>query len=210
MEENKPYSSEQSTFEINNEIISLDDFCTLGNKLIEQTLYDEAVSLYQTAGKIFPASLAVRLNLGRAQELLHKHKLEQQKNLKGKLLKTREKEDLAAQRYLSLATFYYTRRKLLQAIELLELSKYKNENNSKTRFLLGKIYHEQGEIGKALEEFLKAKELDPFYEDIYKYLGALFYERQEHDKALEAFIDANILSGGEDVAKTSYYQRQIR
>ncbi|PWT91326.1 MAG: hypothetical protein C5B54_05535, partial [Acidobacteria bacterium] len=203
-------SSENSSIEINQEIISLDDFCSLANKLVEQSLFDEAITLYQTASKIFPESLAIKLNLGRVQELSRKHALERQKSLADALSKAREKEDMSAHQYLSLATLYYSRRKMLNAIELLELSKYRNENLSKTRYLLGKIYYEQGDPGKALEEFLKAKELDPFYEDIYKHLGAIYHERKEHEKALEAFIDAYILSGGEDVAKTSYYQRQIR
>jgi CRP-like cAMP-binding protein len=95
-------------------------------------------------------------------------------------------------------------------VELLELSKYKNENISKTRYLLGKIYYEQGDTNKAFEEFGKAKDLDPFYEDIYKHLGTIYYERKDYDRALESLIDAYILSGGEDIAKTSYYQRQIR
>ena len=77
-------SPESSTVEINQEIISLDDFCNLANKLVEQNLYDEAVSLYQTASKIFPESLAIKLNLGRVQELQHKDSVEKQKVLQTK------------------------------------------------------------------------------------------------------------------------------
>lgn len=208
--EEKPLPSDQKSAETNRETVSLDDFCSLGNRLLEENLYEEAVALYQTANKIFPDSLVIRLNLGRAQELQHKKSLEQQKGIKQTIIKEREREDLAAQCYLSLATLYYTRRKLFNAIELLELSKHKNENISKTRFLLGKIFYEQGEVAKALEEFTKARDLDPFYEDIYKHLGNLYYEKQNYEKALESFVDAHILSGGEDVAKASYYQRQIR
>lgn len=196
--------------EINQEIISLDDFCNLANRLVEQELFGEAISLYQTASKIFPDSLAIKLNLGRVQELQHKHQEGRQKSMQESITREREREDVMAQRYLSLATLFYSRRQYLSAIELLELSRFKNENNSKTRFLLGKIFYEQGDAKRALEEFVKAKELDPFYEDIYKHLGNLYYELREFDHALEAFIDAYILSGGQDVAKTSYYQRQIR
>lgn len=199
-----------SNVEINQEIISLDDFCMLANRLVEQELYDEAISLYQTASKIFPDSLAIKLNLGRVQELQRKHQEGRQKAITENLTREREREDVIAQRYLSLATLFYSRHQYMNAIELLELSKYKNENNSKTSFLLGKIFYEQGDTKRALEEFVKAKELDPFYEDIYKHLGNLYYEQREFDHALEAFIDAYILSGGQDVAKTSYYQRQIR
>jgi CRP-like cAMP-binding protein/tetratricopeptide (TPR) repeat protein len=209
-EDVKKLPVEGNSIEVNHEIISLDDFCTLANRLVEQTLYEEAISLYQTAGKLFPENLALKLNQGRVQELQRKHVVEKQKSIQENMSRTRAKEDLLAQQYLSLASLYYSRRKTLNAIELLELSKYKNENVSKTRYLLAKIYYEQGDVTKALEEFLKAKELDPFYEDIYKHLGTIYYEKHEHEKSLEAFIDAYILSGGEDVAKTSYYQRQIR
>lgn len=199
-----------ASVEINQEIISLDDFCNLANRLVDQELFGEAISLYQTASKIFPDSLAIKLNLGRVQELQHRHQEGKRKSLQESITREREREDVMAQRYLSLATLFYSRRQYLSAIELLELSKFKNENNSKTRFLLGKIFYEQGEAKRAVEEFVKAKELDPFYEDIYKHLGNLYYEQREFEHALEAFIDAYILSGGQDVAKTSYYQRQIR
>jgi CRP-like cAMP-binding protein/Tfp pilus assembly protein PilF len=203
-------AGDQNIIEVNNEMISLDDFCDLGSKLLEQELFEEAISLYETASKLFPDSLAIKLNQGRAQELLRRQQTEKHRLLQADIQKSKAQDDALAQRYLSLATLYYSRRKFLNAVELLELSKYKNENVSKTRYLLAKIYYEQGDLNKALEEFLKAKELDPFYEDIYKHLGALYHEKREFELALEAFIDAFILSGGEDVAKTSYYQRQIR
>ncbi len=208
--EDIPKPGDLNSIEINNEMISMDDFCDLGNKLLEQDMYDEAVSLYETASKLFPESLAIKLNLGRAQDLQRKKELRDHKDLQATIDKVKAEDDLLAQRYLSLATLYYSRGKLLNAVELLELAKYKNENVSKTRYLLGKIYFEQGDINKALDEFTKAKNLDPFYEDIYKHLGSLHYEKRNYDQALEAFIDAYILSGGEDMAKTSYYQRQIR
>jgi tetratricopeptide (TPR) repeat protein len=203
-------SSDRKSIQINNELISLDDFCDLGGKLLEQDMYEEAISLYETASKLFPDSLAIKLNLGRAQELQRKKELRHQKTFQASVEKIKAEDDLLAQRYLSLATLYYSRGKLANAVELLELSKLKNENVSKTRYLLGKIYYEQGDTGKALEEFLKARELDPFSEDIHKSLGGLYCERQEQDHALESFVDAYILSGGEDMAKTVYYQRQIR
>ena len=202
--------SDLNSIEINNEMISMDDFCDLGNKLLEQDMYDEAISLYETASKLFPESLAIKLNLGRAQDLLRKKELRDHKELQSTIEKMKAAEDRLAQQYLSLATLYYSRRKLLNAVELLELAKYKNENVSKTRYLLGRIYFDQGDVSKSLEEFEKAKELDPFYEDIYKHLGILYYEKRNYDQALESFIDAYILSGGDDLAKTSYYQRQIR
>jgi CRP/FNR family cyclic AMP-dependent transcriptional regulator len=203
-------AGDQNIIEVNNEMISMDDFCDLGSKLLEQELYEEAISLYETASKLFPDSLAIKLNLGRSQELFRRQETEKQRHLQADIQKSKAQADALAQRYLSLATLYYSRHKFLNAVELLELSKYKNENVSKTRYLLAKIYYEQGDLNKALEEFLKAKELDPFYEDIYKHLGALYHEKRNFELALEAFIDAFILSGGEDVAKTSYYQRQIR
>jgi len=202
--------TDQKSIEINNEMISLDDFCDLGGKLLEQDMYEEAVSLYETATKLFPDSLAIKLNLGRAQDLQRKKELRDHKDFQASIKKLKAEDDLLAQRYLSLATLYYSRGKLVNAVELLELSKFKNENVSKTRYLLGKIYYEQADSGKALEEFLKARELDPFCEDIHKNLGGLYYERHEYDQALEAFVDAYILSGGEDMAKTVFYQRQIR
>lgn len=190
--------------------LSIEDFCNLANRLVDKDLFEEAVSLYQTASKIFPESIAIRLNLGRVQELLRKSRFEKQKLLQENLAKTRHSEDVLGQHYLSLATLYYSRGQFLNAVEMLELSRFQNENVSKTRFLLGKIFYDQGELTRAHDEFAKAKDLDPFYEDIYKHLGIIYHEKRDLEKALEAFIDAYILSGGEDVARSSDYHRQIR
>jgi CRP-like cAMP-binding protein len=198
------------TFQINQEIISLDDFCALANRLVEQNLFDEAISLYKTASKIFPDSLALKLNLGRVQELQREHASQEEQTLQKNYGAIRAREDLLAAHYLSLASLYYSRGQFLNAIELLELSRHRNINISRTHFLLGKIYYDQGETSRALDEFLKVRELDPFLEDVYKYLGAVFYEKKQCSDALQCFVDAYILSGGEDVAKTSYYQKQIR
>lgn len=198
------------TFRINEEIISLDDFCALANRLVEQNLFDEAISLYQTAAKIFPESLAIKLNLGRVQELQKQHVAQEEETHQKGLQLLREREDLLASHYLSLASLYYSRGQFLNAIELLELARHRNSSISRTHFLLGKIFYDQGDTARALEEFLKVRELDPFLEDAHKHLGIAFYEKKELQDALQSFIDAYILSGGEDVAKTSYYQKQIR
>jgi CRP/FNR family transcriptional regulator, cyclic AMP receptor protein len=190
--------------------ISIDEFSNLASRLVEKNLLDEAVTLYQTASKIFPESIAIRLNLGRILELQRKSVQDKERSIQESVAKIREKDDILAQHYLSLATLYYSRGQIFNAVEMLELSRFKNENVSKTRFLLGKILYDQGDSTRALEEFQRAKELDPFYEDIYKHLGAIYHEKGEHAKSLESFIDAYILSGGQDVARTSYYQRQIR
>ena len=75
---------------------------------------------------------------------------------------------------------------------------------------LGKIFYDQGDLNRAIEELNRASELDPFFEDTYKHLGIIYYERRQFGEAIQAFVDAYILSGGTDVPRTSYYQRQIR
>ncbi len=196
--------------ELNGGTISLEDFFALGTRLIEQNLFEEALSLYKTAAKIFPNNLAIKLNLGRVQELQNKSSKEREKSIQQELTRIRERDDLIASHYLSLATLYYARGQMLNAVELLELSKVKNENLAKTRYLLGKIFYDQGDLNRAIEELNRARELDPFYEDTYKHLGIIYHEKRQFGDAIQAFVDAYILSGGTDVPRTSYYQRQIR
>jgi CRP-like cAMP-binding protein len=198
------------TVEVNGGIISLEDFFALGKRLVEQNLFEEALSLYQTAAKIFPNNLAIKLNLGRVQELKRINTQEREKSFQHDLNRMREREDLLASHYLSLATLYYARGQMLNAVELLELSKVKNENLSKTRYLLGKILYDQGDLNRALEELNRARELDPFFEETYKHLGIINFEKRQISEAIKCFIDAYILSGGTDVPRASYYQRQIR
>ncbi|HSE42547.1 MAG TPA: hypothetical protein VLH08_17400, partial [Acidobacteriota bacterium] len=107
------------SIEVNGGKISLDDFLALGNRLIKQNLFEEAVTLYQTAAKIFPNNLAIKVNLGRVQELQRKSSQEREKTFQNDLNRLREREDLLASHYLSLATLYYARGQMLNALELL-------------------------------------------------------------------------------------------
>ena len=120
-----------------------------------------------------------------------------------------ENAEVKAQNYLSLASLNYSRGRMEDSLRLLLLAKNLQSDDAKTRFLLGKIYSEKGESALALNEFLRARELDPFYEDIHKHLGILYSSKMEFREALRCFIDAYILSGGGESARNSYYRQQI-
>lgn len=191
-------------------LISINDFCLLAEKLLVKGLFDDAITLYNTACKIFPDSIALRLNLSRAKELKRKfEETNQKKEIESVEAKKREEEQLSSQ-MISLARIYMQKKEYVRAITYLETAKELNPNISLIRVMLGKVFYENLDIEKAIEEFLYAKEIDPFNEEVCWLLGKIFFERKEYWKALENFSDAKVLAGNENAAKKSYYAKQIK
>ena len=158
------------------QLISINEFCLLAEKLVSKELYDDAIVLYTSACKIFPDNIALRLNLLRVKELKRKHDSIKQKNIDENIrLKKQEEEQLAAQ-LISLAKIYIKRKTYIKSIAFLETAKELEPFSSEIRLMLGKIFYDNLDLEKAIEELLIAKEIDPFNEEICWLLGKIFYE----------------------------------
>jgi len=58
-----------------------DDFCEIANQFAVQGRLDEAVKLYERAIKLYPESLALKINLGKTRNLLKERDEEEKKKL---------------------------------------------------------------------------------------------------------------------------------
>lgn len=193
-----------------NQLISMNDFCLLAEKLVSKGLYDDAIVLYTSACKIFPNNIALRLNLLRVKELKRKHDSIRQKNIDENIrLKRQEEEQLAAQ-LSSLAKIYIQKKTYIKAIAFLETAKELAPFSSEIRLMLGKIFYENLDLEKAIEELLIAKEIDPFNEELCWLLGKIFYERKDYWKSLEHFVDALVLCNDININRKTYYNKQLK
>jgi tetratricopeptide (TPR) repeat protein len=66
---------------------------------------------------------------------------------------------------------------------------------------LGRMYLQQGSKEKALEEFLKAIELEPWVVELYFEVGKIYNEKREKKKAIFYLEEYFILGGSEEAAK---------
>jgi CRP-like cAMP-binding protein len=192
------------------QLISINDFCLLAEKLISKGYYDDAIVLYTSACKIFPDNVALRLNLLRVKELKRKSDILKEKNIDEHLRAKRQEQEQLAANFLSLAKIYMQRKAYIKAIAFLETAKELVPFSSEIRLMLGKIFYENFDLEKAIEELLFAKEIDPFNEEIYWLLAKIFYERKDYWKSLENFVDALVLCSDSDQSRKSYYNKQLK
>ena len=191
-------------------LISINDFCILAEKLLTKGLFDDALVLYNTACKIFPDSIALRLNLSRAKELKRKSDESSQKKADEYSKSRRKDEEHLSSQLISLSKIYLQRKAQIKAIAFIETAKELDPYSSLIRLLLGKVFYENLDFEKAIEELLVAKDIDPFNEEVYWLLAKIFYERKDYWKALENFVDAKVLASDENVSKRTYYGKQIK
>lgn len=189
---------------------SIEDFCALASRFIAVEKFDEAIEVYQRARRIFPDSIALKINLGRIRKLRQEHEENQLKDLEQRYADQRRSQDLLAIQFNSLGTSYLQRNQMARAIQMFEMAKTNNPNFPRPFQNIGTIYYRNNEFSLAAKELKKALDCDPFEEEVNRLLGqSLFYLKKYH-LALNALLDAFILFGSKDPDRTSRYQSKIR
>lgn len=189
---------------------SIDDFCALASRFIEVGKFDEAIEVYQRARRIFPDSIALKINLGRIRNLREEHQENQLKELERRYADQRRRQDLLAIQFNSLGTSYLQRNQPARAIEMFEMAKANNPNFPRPFLNIGTIYYQNNEFSLAAKELKKALDSDPFEEEVNRLLGRSLFYLKKYRLALNALLDAFILSGSKDPDRTSHYQSKIR
>jgi CRP-like cAMP-binding protein/Tfp pilus assembly protein PilF len=189
---------------------SIEDFCALASRFIEVGKFDEAIEVYQRARRIFPDSIALKINLGRIRNLRQEHEENQLKDLDRRYADQRRRQDLLAIQFNSLGTSYMQRDQTARAVEMFEMAKTNNPNLPRPFQNMGTIYYRNNEFSLAAKELKKALDCDPFEEDVNRLLGRSLFYLKKYRLALNALLDAFILSGGKDSDRTSSYQSKIR
>ncbi len=187
--------------------VAVDDLCYLANRYVDQKMYDEAVNIYETASKLFPENLALKINLGRVKNLKNQE-LSKVENIVQKQKAEDKKKKTFFNKFQGLGEIYSKMGRISSAKHIFELTKISNPDFYIPYLNLGKIFYEQKEYKKALQELEKCTKLNPFNEEAYNILSLSYFYNGEYHKALIAMVDALILSG--DLIKevpTSYQQK---
>ncbi|MFH1263069.1 MAG: cyclic nucleotide-binding domain-containing protein [Pseudomonadota bacterium] len=175
------------------EAVTIEDLCLLANSFAELSEYDKAVAVYESACRLYPADLALRINLGRVRNL----KREAFDSPADILPKERPaaSKDLWANRYQGLGEIFVRNGRTAGAKQIFEISKVSNPNFFLPYFNLGTLYLRAREITPAVRELEQARRLNPFHETTVALLGDAYFEQREYQEALCCFVDALILSG---------------
>lgn len=192
------------------EQLSLQDLIDIADRLVEQKRYDEAVALFETAQRLYPDSVAVRLNLARVRDLKrHEDELEYQR-LQDKIQKQKAEADILTGHFLSLARVYLQRNQLLKVLELLELARQINPHIAEIHRIAAQVYYDQMDYGRALASLEEARKHDPFNAEIPHLQSRIEIEQKRFDRALTHIIDAYLLSGSEQSRYRELYSEQMR
>ncbi len=201
-------SSEEKTEEERG--ISVDDFCALANKFVSQHMYDEAISLYETASKMYPKSLALKINLGRIRDMQKRANLIEKDKILKEVVKEKVQSDRLSNRYYGLGRAYLAKGRIDKAVELFELAKHENSEFYMTHAGLAEIYYQQDELEKACAELEISSEINPFDEDVSAFLGRTYTELAKYREALDNYINAFLLSMLKNTTGNMDYKSKIR
>ena len=189
--------------------IDADDLMGLARRYADQGMYDEAIHLYEMAGKLKPGSVSLRINLARVRDLKKQAEETRYQDVKSEVIGERARDEVDSSQYVGLAQYYMAKDQTAKAIELLEIAKLKTPNNYRPFEILGRLYYSQGEWDVAHEEVQKARKLNPFDRGLAEISGRIQFELKNYDRSLDDFVDAFLLATDQKGESTEPVRRMI-
>lgn len=174
--------------------VDIDDLTALAKQYADQGMYDEAIHLYEMAGKLRPGSVALEIHVTRVRDQKARAEAERYDGLRQELLLEHARDEIDASQYVGLAQYYLAKDQTTKAIELLEIAKLKTPSNYRPFEILARLYFSQGEWDLAREEVNPARRFNPFDRALAELSGRVSFELGEFDHSLDDFIDAFLLS----------------
>jgi CRP/FNR family cyclic AMP-dependent transcriptional regulator len=170
-----------------------DDFCEIANQFAVQGRLDEAVKLYERAIKLYPESLALKINLGKTRNLLKERDEEEKKKLLEKFKDERTKMDCLSSQFFSMGVIFLKKGQVEKAQEFFNLSLFHNPNNPEARLELAKTYYKNNDFSNCLKESKIAIAVDPFLSEAHALLGRSFFYLKNFKASLNSIVDSMIL-----------------
>lgn len=189
--------------------VDADDLSALARRYCDQGMYDEAIHLYEMAGKLTPGSVALKINLARACDLKRAAEESRFSTVRAEVVLERARDEIDSSQYVGLAQYYMAKDQTSKAIELLEIAKLKTPNNYRPYEILARLYYSQGEWEPAHEEILQARKLNPFDRGLAEIGGRIEFELKDFNGSLNHFVDAFLLATDQKGESTESTRRMI-
>jgi CRP/FNR family transcriptional regulator, cyclic AMP receptor protein len=188
--------------------ISVEDFCLLANSFAEGDQLEKAIQIYESACRLYPDNLALKINLGRVRSIRN-----QSLHAPSDIIQKSEKpmnQDLWANRYQGLGEIFLRLGKKAEAEKIFELSKASNPNFYLPYLNLGRHYLESGDIKRAIRELEQANRLNPFSEEIVDHLASALFQDRDYMESIKYAVDGLILSGEIGLSRGGRYRSKIK
>jgi protein O-mannosyl-transferase len=154
----------------------------LGNALVAQGRFEEAIDQFQQALQISPADADVVYNLGNA--LAQKGSFEDAGKQLQHALQINPGNAMAA---YDLGNVRARQGRLEEAISDLELALRIDPQLAKAHYNLGTILNKQGKLNEAIQHYQKALQIDAGYVKVYYNLGTVLTTQGQLDRAIDSF-----------------------
>src|SRR5437870_3758747 len=106
--------------------VKVEDYCELASKFVAQNRFDDAIEIYERAARLYPDSIALRINLGRVKSMKRKKEDESAKEMETKYATHREAKDKLATHFNALGEIFIAKGDTQRAAELFELARVNN------------------------------------------------------------------------------------
>ena len=151
------------------------------------------MELYERGIKLFPDSLALKINLGKVRNLL-KEKEEQEKHrMMGKFAEERARRDRLSAQVASIGKVFEKKGQEDKAIECYHLSLLHNPSNEQAHLNLAHVFYRANDFASALKELRAAITINPFNAEAHALMGRALFYLKNYKAALNSIVDAMIL-----------------
>lgn len=159
-------------------IIKANSFCNLGCSYFEKSQFDDAISSWEKAVKLFPKHIESHFNLaetfyklGKIDEAIEKYKL---------IINIESQNPHA---YFYLGEVYLSIKDFRQAIEVLKTAIQLEPLNDNFHYHLALAYHQNKQIDNAIIEYKYAIDINPEISEYHYYLAYAYHNKKEKNKS---------------------------
>lgn len=173
--------------------ISLDDLCSIAGTFADQGRFEEAVELYERAIKLFPNSLALKINLGKVRNLLKERDEQERGRLMGKFKEERARQDHLSFQLCSIGSIFEHKGQEDRAMEAFHLALLHNPANVEAHMALARAFYRANDFAATIKELRTVLVINPFNADAHALLGRSLFYLKNYKGALSSIVDAMIL-----------------
>ncbi len=173
--------------------ITLEDLCSIAGKFAEQGRYEDALDLYERGIRLFPGSLALKINLGKVRNLLKEREEEERLRMMGKFAEERARRDRLSVQVASIGKVFEKKGQEDKAIECYHLSLLHNPSNELAHLNLAHVFYRANDFSSALKELRAAITINPFNSEAHALMGRALFYLKNYKAALHSIVDAMIL-----------------
>jgi CRP/FNR family cyclic AMP-dependent transcriptional regulator len=173
--------------------LSIEDLCSIASKFAQQGRYEDAIELYEQGIKVYPSSLALKINMGKARNMLKEKEQEDKRRLMGMFKEERSKKDRLSFQLVSLGNMFIGKGQFEKAEECFKVSLLHNPENFEARMELARAYYRMNDYAAAIRELKAVVQVNPFVQEAHALLGRSFFYIKNFKAALNSIVDAMVL-----------------